>query len=256
MICYIFYQNSEIENDIANSGITVNHEDSMEIMINQLIHEYNDYKDKADSLSQENDRLVQENAQLKNEKDTISNLYKDSVNKTQQLKQQLADSGQEPADDDSDNDSIASETFSDSLFHMDTMSVYTPKGNFYKLEPYLVDSIGNRHNNVILCGARNQSSDLDVNTLYAEYYINGQYSLLKGNAVIPQESKNYNDVHVIYFYGDDELITQTDPMTIGSLPYEFAVPLTGVTKLRIESVRTEKNSGNSSIALTEACFYQ
>lgn len=105
----------------------------MEIMINQLIHEYNDYKDKADSLSQENDRLVQENAQLKNEKDTISNLYKDSVNKTQQLKQQLADPGQDPADDDSDNDSIASETFSDSLFHMDTMSVYTPKGNFYKL---------------------------------------------------------------------------------------------------------------------------
>lgn len=99
-------------------------------------------------------------------------------------------------------------------------------------------------------------SNLLIYSLYAEYYINKQYVSLKGNVVIPEETKNCDDIYIVYFYGDDEYITETDSMTMGSLPYEFDVPLAGITKLKIKIVRTEKNSGNSSIAISEARFYK
>lgn len=250
-------QNSEIENDIVNSGINTNAEDSMQIMVNQLINEYNDYKNEVDSLSAKNSQLTKENDELKTENNNLNNLYSDSIEKIDQLNYQLAEFGQKTIDNDDDsNDLIIQETPSDFLFNLDTMSLHTPENNFYEMVYNLDDSIGNNHDNVILCGAKNSSDDKDTNSLYAEYYINKQYISLKGNIVIPEETKNCDDVYVVYFYGDDEYITETDNMTIGSLPYEFDIPLAGVTKLKIKVVRTEKNSGNSSIAITEARFYK
>lgn len=250
-------QNSEIKGDIANSGISINSEDSMGIIINQLINEYNDYKNKVDSLSTKNSELSKENDKLKNENNNLNNLYNDSVEKIAQLNYQLAELEQNNLGNSNDDNNFSiQETPSDFLFNLDTMSLYLIENNFYNKISNLDDSIGNNHDNVILCGAKNSSDDKDTNSLYAEYYINKQYISLKGNIVIPEETKNCDDVYVVYFYGDDKYITETDSMTMGSLPYEFDVPLAGVTKLKIKIVRTEKNSGNSSIAISEARFYK
>lgn len=257
-------QNSEIESDIVNSGINISAEDSMEIMVNQLINEYNDYKNKVDSLSTQNNQLVKENDDLKTEinnlkteNSNLNNLHNDSIEKINQLNYQLAELKQNNLgiSDDGNNLSVQ-ETPSDFLFNLDTMSLYLIEENFYKKIFNLDDSIGNNHDNAILCGAKNTGYDKDTNSLYAEYYINKQYISLKGNIVIPEETKNCDDVYVVYFYGDDEYITETDSMTIGSIPYPFDVPLAGITKLKIKIVRTAKNSGNSSIAITEARFYK
>lgn len=243
------HQNSEIENEIVNSGIDINDEDSMEFKINQLISAYADSKNEIDSLSEENKKITEEN-------EKINKLYNVSMLQIAQLNKQLEELGQETAENSISNDLDKEETPSQFLFNLDIASLDTPAGNFYELVSNLEDSFGINHDNVILCGARNKSGGTDTNSLYAEYNINKKYSSLKGNVIIPEESKDYDDVYVVYFYGDGEYITQTDNMTLGSLPYEFHVPLTGVTTLKIKIVRTEKNSGNSSIAISEAGFYE
>lgn len=166
-------QNSEIESDIVNSGIDINDEDSMEIMVNQLINEYNDYKDKVDSLSTKNNQLIKENDELKTENnnlkaenDNLNNSYNDSIEKINQLNYQLAELGQKNQNNIDDNNFSIQETPSDFLFNLDTMSLHTPEENFYKKISNLDDSIGNNHDNVILCGAKNSSDDKDTNSLY------------------------------------------------------------------------------------------
>lgn len=204
-------------------------------------------------IMEQNNTLKNENEQLKQEYDKIDKLYIQANNQIEQLNYKIAELSQKYEIQD---DNLIQEKPSTFLYEMDYMALHTPEQNFYKPVANLNDSIGINHDNAILCGAKGHGIDSDSNSLYAEYYIDKQFISLKGNIVIPDESKNCDDAYVVYFYGDDEYITQSDTITLGSLPYEFDVPVAGITKLKIKIERTERNSGNSSIAITEARFYQ
>ncbi len=245
-----------IENQIEKSGlITINNNSTFDSM-EQLLIKYDELNNQIVTLTNDNYDLLNEINNLEKDYDILNESYKNIVDQYSQLKKQYIEIKQKNIISDVEPIFQVDENPSVFLYDLDYMALYTPEDDFYTKVSNLDDSIGSNHSNAIVCGALTTDDDKENNTLYAEYYINKRYTSLKGKIVIPEETKNCDDVYVVYFYGDDNYITQSDDITLGSLPYEFDVPLAGIIKLKIKVVRTERNSGNSSIAITEARFYE
>lgn len=67
------------------------------------------------------------------------------------------------------------------------------------------------------------------------YLLNMKYSTLKGNVALGEGSKNTTREGYLKIYGDDKLLYTSDVITSGSLPQDFAVDISGVVKLKIET---------------------
>lgn len=257
--------NQQIENKIEQSGITINNI-SNENNVNTLLNDYKELtnqlfelKEENISLSNEKEDVKKQYSELLNNYNILSKDYQNSIDSISKLQDEmntlkLNNQNQYPLQL-NDSYTATKENPSDFLYDLDYMALHTPQDNFYRKVSNLYDSTGNNHDNVILCRAYTTTDDMEDNSLYAEYYLNKKYTSLKGKIVIPEDTKNSDDVYVVYFYGDSNYITETDKITIGSLPYEFNVPVEDIVKLKIKIVRTERNLGNSSIAITEARFY-
>lgn len=79
---------------------------------------------------------------------------------------------------------------------------------------------------------------------WCEYLINGEYSRISGTAFISYDQRNiYSSNSVLRIYGDDKLLYTSDYFTSGSVPQSFSVDLTGVDKLKVQSMCVDATYG-------------
>lgn len=67
------------------------------------------------------------------------------------------------------------------------------------------------------------------------YYINGNYSKMKGRYILSYDSRSKKEEHRLKIYGDNKLLYNAI-MTPGELPVDFEIDLIGVLELKIELV--------------------
>lgn len=262
----------QIENKFEQSGITFNNYSESNLS-DVIFNEYVNATNKISNLEKDCDSARSDYTKLKSDYDSLMEQYNDlytdneeNIRIIEKLKQNRGVSF-----DDSKNSLVSdveyeNETHKNAdvlLCDMEYMALYKPSDeSFYNKYENVKDCTGEYHTNSVICGIRCYSYEQDTeNYLYADYFLNKEYSKFKCKIVIPDEYKTCDDVYVVYFYGygDDgaqnDFIAESDKISNGSLPYEYEISVENIVKFRIEVVRQELNSGYSGIALVDAGFY-
>ena len=96
-------------------------------------------------------------------------------------------------------------------------------GSGFAYEVSAKDNLGGTHSYAFGAKERN----------YHSYFLNGNYSKIKGTLFMDYEDKDYNHRTLFYIYGDGELLYSED-IQGGENPIDFSVDISGVKILRIE----------------------
>lgn len=119
----------------------------------------------------------------------------------------------------------------------------------FETNPSLKDNVGNIHNDALYLGSTTSTSG------WEEYLINGQYTSIRGSVCISYAQRStFSSNALLRIYGDDKLLYTSPYITIGTQPIAFNVDLTGVTKLKVETISADAPFA-SPLYLTECGLY-
>lgn len=157
-----------------------------------------------------------------------------------------------------------------------TVAKKQSSNTFSVLNGTVTDFLGKTYTSGVYVGASEGSVDgnaFDTARLKVDYPLNGQYTYLKGTAVIPAsiqsvgfnksvnsgmlEDPFYAPVYNVFFYGDGELLTTVKYIT-NSMPMDFELDVTSVNMLSItiDDSNRGTNSYTSHLALTDLALYE
>ncbi len=106
--------------------------------------------------------------------------------------------------------------------------------NGFSIQKDVKDNLGNSYN----YGISVVSPDWAINGGSQTYYINGEYSKMKGKYILSYKNRNTSVESRFKVYGDEKLIYNSPVMTGGVKPVDFDIDLTGVLELKIEIINT------------------
>lgn len=216
-------QNSEIENDIANSGIEISDdEDSIKVMVNQLITEYSNFKSKNELLQDEILDLKIEINKLKNENNISDNI-------------EVPESDQEQH-----------------ITYLNNLPVFNCQyynyGDWYATDLYEWSDTdkaadGNNYKNATHMAIYGSGGNAQI--IVIDYLLNKNYKNLNGNFLLDELSKSTTSIATLNIYGDDDLIYTFENITGGLVPQNTGdIPVENINKLRFEFVSTQGELGN------------
>ncbi len=106
-------------------------------------------------------------------------------------------------------------------------------------DSYKKDSLGNTGYNGIyfwLQGTEGESS--------VEYLLEKKYNVLKGYFTLADSARDRDEVFMLNFYGDGDLIYSSSELTGGVIPFDIEVDVSGKNKLTIECIGKNGSPGN------------
>ncbi|MGE4549126.1 MAG: NPCBM/NEW2 domain-containing protein [Intestinibacillus sp.] len=119
----------------------------------------------------------------------------------------------------------------------------------FETKPSLKDNVGNLHSDALYLGSTTSTAS------WEEYLINGQYTSIRGSVCISYAQRStFSSNALLRIYGDDKLLYTSPYITVGTQPIAFNVDLTGVTKLKVETVSADADHA-SPLYLTECGLY-
>lgn len=253
-------QNFEIENNIINSGIEINIDESMVIIVNQLISEYDNLRNEVTCLSNENSELLLENNNLKGENEEVINENIKLQKQNLELETQNETLLIRIAELDSDNRILDSKENAEdemnqkqNIVYLNNLPVfncqYYDRGTWAATSLYEWSSTdkaadGNKYKNATHMAIHGNWSGF-AQIIVIDYLLGKNYKILNGNFMLDELSKSTTSIAILNIYGDDELIYTFDGITGGLVPQNTDdISVENVNKLRFEFVSEQGELGN------------
>ena len=115
------------------------------------------------------------------------------------------------------------------------------------------DNLGNEHEKVL--GNSDGGGYNGPEFTSQTYVLDGRYTSFSGCCYLRFNARSHEKLQAKYlFYGDDQLLYETDSIAAGTMPIEFTLDITGVNLLRIELKAVQKGTMFGTIGATG--FYQ
>ncbi|MDO4543536.1 MAG: NPCBM/NEW2 domain-containing protein [Clostridia bacterium] len=120
------------------------------------------------------------------------------------------------------------------LLFTDFLDEYFYRGESgWRVETDVLDNTGAEYSTAVRLYAPNGGSNAYV------YLLSGAHTSFSGRIFLGYDDRSNDDVyHTVSIYGDDELLWSSPKITMGVMPIDFAVDISGCSQLKIDVYRS------------------